>query len=75
MTIAIQAVGVRGASDTMGGGIAIVLAREVSTRTLVNEAGARLPTLPVPIDRAFGASADEPAAAQVLGTHKTELLR
>jgi len=50
-------------------------ARELFARTLVNEVGARLPALPVPIDRAFRAPADVPAAAPVLGAHNAELLR
>lgn len=50
-------------------------ARGLFARTLVNEAGAHLPALPVPVDPAFRAPADEPAAAPVLGAHNAELLK
>jgi crotonobetainyl-CoA:carnitine CoA-transferase CaiB-like acyl-CoA transferase len=45
-----------------------VAARGLFSRMLVNEAGDRLPALPVPIDGAFRGPADEALAAPHLGT-------
>ncbi len=45
-----------------------VTARGLFSRALVNEAGDRLPALPVPIDAAFRGTADEALAAPTLGS-------
>ena len=49
--------------------------RGLFTRALVNEAGARIPALPVPIAEHFRAPADEPQSAPALGAHNAELSR
>src|SRR5205085_12652893 len=49
--------------------------RDRFTRALVNEAGARIPALPVPIAEHFRAPAHEPQSAPALGAHNAELSR
>src|SRR5437588_12263632 len=49
--------------------------RGLFTRALVNEAGARMPALPVPIAENFRAPADEAQSAPALGAHNAELSR
>ncbi|MCZ7659669.1 MAG: CoA transferase [Xanthobacteraceae bacterium] len=50
-----------------------VAARGLFAHALTNEAGARLPALPVPIDAAFRLPAGTAAAAPALGAHNAEL--
>jgi alpha-methylacyl-CoA racemase len=47
-------------------------ARGLMAHRLVNEAGATLPALPIPVDAAFRAAASEPLAAPILGAHNSE---
>jgi alpha-methylacyl-CoA racemase len=50
-------------------------ARGLFDDVLVNETGARLPALPLPIVRAFRGPTAEPASAPVLGSNNSELER
>ncbi|MDP2409770.1 MAG: CaiB/BaiF CoA-transferase family protein [Pseudolabrys sp.] len=47
-------------------------ARGVFDHVLINEAGARMPALPVPVDAQFRSPASEPAAAPPLGANNAE---
>ncbi len=47
-------------------------ARGVFDHVLVNEAGARMPALPVPVDAQFRSPASEPASAPPLGANNAE---
>jgi crotonobetainyl-CoA:carnitine CoA-transferase CaiB-like acyl-CoA transferase len=48
------------------------LARGVMARRLVNEAGAQMPALPIPVDTAFRSAASEVLSAPALGAHNKE---
>lgn len=47
-------------------------ARRVFDHVLVNETGARIPALPVPVAAEFRASPSEPSSAPALGAHNSE---
>ena len=50
-------------------------ARGLFDHVLANEAGARLPAMPVPVDDQFRAPADEAHGAPMLGAHNAELAK